>query len=150
MTQNAWHVHKFGGSSLTDSSLHVAAPGEPAIESSKIPLTYVPFRNTHLLAIAASWAETLHAERIMIGIVEEDASGYPDCRPVFIRTFEQLANVATRAGVEGSPFHIHAPLIQLSKAEIILRGQTLGINFALTVSCYDPGPGGEACGVCES
>jgi len=134
-----------GGSALTD--LSIAVPDEPG---SGIPVTYVPARNTVFLSVALGWAETLGAQHIFIGTNAVDYSGYPDCRPVFIRVFEQLANVATKAGVEGSPFHIHAPLIRLSKAEIIRRGQVLGINFALTVSCYNPGPEGEACGVCES
>lgn len=134
-----------GGSALTDRSIDV-----PDAPSNGIPVTYVPARNTIFLSVALGWAEALGAQHIFIGANAVDYSGYPDCRPVFIRAFEQLANVATKAGVEGSGFHIHAPLIQMSKAEIIRRGQTLGINFALTVSCYDPGPEGEACGVCES
>lgn len=134
-----------GGSALTDPSIDV-----PKVPSSGIPITYVPARNTVFLSVALGWAEALGAQHIFIGTNAVDYSGYPDCRPVFIRTFEQLANVATRAGVEGSPFHIHAPLIQMSKAEIIRRGQALGINFALTMSCYDPEPEGEACGVCDS
>jgi len=134
-----------GGSALTDPS--IAIPDAP---SSGIPVTYVPARNTVFLSVALGWAEALGAQHIFIGVNAVDYSGYPDCRPVFIRAFEQLANVATKAGVEGSPFHIHAPLIQLSKAEIIRRGQALGINFALTVSCYNPGSEGEACGLCDS
>ncbi|MFV1997579.1 MAG: 7-cyano-7-deazaguanine synthase QueC [Acidiferrobacterales bacterium] len=134
-----------GGSALTDRSIAV-----PDKAGSGIPVTYVPARNTIFLSVALGWAEVLGAQHIFIGTNAVDYSGYPDCRPVFLRAFEQLANVATRAGVEGSPFHIHAPLIRLSKAEIIRRGQALGINFALTVSCYDPGPEGEACGVCDS
>ncbi len=134
-----------GGSALTDPSIDV-----PNVPASGIPITYVPARNTVFLSVALGWAEALGAQHIFIGTNAVDYSGYPDCRPVFIRTFEQLANVATRAGVEGSPFHIHAPLIQMSKAEIIRRGQALGINFALTMSCYDPEPKGEACGVCDS
>lgn len=134
-----------GGSALTDRSIDV-----PDAPSNGIPVTYVPARNTIFLSVALGWAEALGAQHIFIGANAVDYSGYPDCRPVFIRAFEQLANVATKAGVEGSGFHVHAPLIQMSKAEIIRRGQTLGINFALTVSCYDPGPEGEACGVCES
>ena len=134
-----------GGSALTDPSIAI-----PEAPSSGIPVTYVPARNTVFLSVALGWAEALGAQHIFIGANAVDYSGYPDCRPVFIRAFEQLANVATKAGVEGSPFHIHAPLIQMTKAEIIRRGLALGINFALTVSCYDPGPGGEACGVCDS
>jgi len=134
-----------GGSALTDPSIDV-----PSTPSDGIPVTYVPARNTVFLSVALGWAEVLGAQHIFIGANAVDYSGYPDCRPVYIRAFEQLANVATKAGVEGSSFHIHAPLLQLSKAEIIRRGLALGINFALTVSCYDPGPEGEACGVCES
>lgn len=134
-----------GGSALTDHTIDV-----PSSASNGIPVTYVPARNTIFLSVALGWAETLGAQHIFIGANAVDYSGYPDCRPAFIRSFEQLANVATKAGVEGKNFHIHAPLIQMSKAEIIRRGHALGINFALTVSCYDPGSGGEACGVCES
>ena len=134
-----------GGSALTDMAIDV-----PDAPSSGIPVTYVPARNTMFLSVALGWAEVLGAQHIFIGVNAIDYSGYPDCRPVFLRAFEQLTNVATKVGVEGSSFHIHAPLIQMSKAEIIRRGQALGINFALTVSCYDPGPEGEACGVCDS
>ena len=134
-----------GGSALTDLSIDV-----PDAPSSGIPVTYVPARNTVFLSVALGWAEVLGAHHIFIGVNAVDYSGYPDCRPAFLRAFEQLTTVATKVGVEGGSFHIHAPLIQMSKAEIIRRGQALGINFALTVSCYNPGPEGEACGVCDS
>ena len=115
-----------------------------------IPVTYVPARNTIFLSVALGWAEVLGARDIFIGANAVDYSGYPDCRPAFISAFEQLANVATKAGVEGDRFTVHAPLIDLTKADIISRGQALGINYGLTVSCYNPGPGGEACGRCDS
>lgn len=134
-----------GGSALTDTE--VAVPEEPG---EGIPITYVPARNTIFLSVALGWAEVLGAQDIFIGANAVDYSGYPDCRPEFIRAFEELANLATRAGVEGQRFTIHAPLIAMSKAEIIRTGVGLGINYGLTVSCYNPGPKGEACGVCDS
>jgi 7-cyano-7-deazaguanine synthase len=134
-----------GGSALTDRSLEV-----PQAQQEGIPLTYVPARNTIFLSVALGWAEVLGAQDIFIGANAVDYSGYPDCRPEYIAAFEGLANLATRAGVEGNRFTIHAPLIDMSKAEIIRTGDELGINFALTVSCYNPGPAGEACGVCDS
>ena len=134
-----------GGSALTDKNIAV-----PESQAEGIPITYVPARNTIFLSVALGWAEVLGARDIFIGANAVDYSGYPDCRPVFISAFEQLANVATRAGVEGDRFSIHAPLIDLAKADIIRRGQSLGINYGLTVSCYNPGPQGEACGRCDS
>jgi len=134
-----------GGSALTDRALDV-----PRAPASGIPLTYVPARNTVFLSIALGWAEVLGARDIFIGVNALDYSGYPDCRPAFIETFEQLANLATKAGVEGEHFHVHAPLIHLSKAQIIREGHRLGVDYALTVSCYDPDPGGRACGRCDS
>lgn len=134
-----------GGSALTDVSIDV-----PEAEVSGIPVTYVPARNTIFLSIALGWAETLDAHDIFIGANAVDYSGYPDCRPAFIEAFERLSNLATKAGVEGDGFRIHAPLIDLGKAEIIQRGTALGINYGLTVSCYNPGPMGEACGRCDS
>lgn len=134
-----------GGSALTDHRIDV--PSEP---SEGIPVTYVPARNTVFLALALGWAEVLGASDLFIGVNAVDYSGYPDCRPEFIARFEELANVATRAGVEGARFRIHAPLIQLSKAEIIRRGQALGVDYSLTVSCYAASAQGEACGVCDS
>jgi 7-cyano-7-deazaguanine synthase len=134
-----------GGSALTDKKIAV-----PENQPEGIPITYVPARNTIFLSVALGWAEVLGARHIFIGANAVDYSGYPDCRPVFISAFEQLANVATKAGVEGDRFSIHAPLIDLAKADIIRRGQSLGINYGLTVSCYNPGPRGEACGRCDS
>ncbi len=135
----------FGGSALTDTAIAVPeSPGEG------IPVTYVPARNTVFLAYALGMAEVLGATDIFIGVNAVDYSGYPDCRPEFIRKFEELANLATRAGVEGSRFHVHAPLIDMSKADIIRRGMALGVDYALTVSCYQADPQGLACGRCDS
>ena len=115
-----------------------------------VPITYVPARNTIFLSYALAWAEVLGATDIFLGVNAVDYSGYPDCRPEFIRAFEGLANLATRAGVEGARFEIHAPLLALSKGEIIQRGIDLGVDFSLTHSCYDPTPDGLACGACDS
>ena len=134
-----------GGSALTDAS--IAVPEQP---SAGIPVTYVPARNTVFLALALGWAEVLGAHEIWIGVNAIDYSGYPDCRPEFIAAFERLANLATRAAVEGAAFRIETPLIRLSKAEIIRRGLTLGVDYALTVSCYQPDDAGRACGRCDS
>ncbi len=134
-----------GGSALTDSSIAV-----PTTPGTGIPVTYVPARNTVFLSIALGWAEVLGARDLYIGVNAVDYSGYPDCRPEFIEAFQRLSNVATRAGVEGQPIALHAPLIQLTKAQIIRAGAGLGVDYALTLSCYDPGPGGEACGRCDS
>lgn len=134
-----------GGSALTDPSLAV-----PEQEESGIPITYVPARNTVFLAYALAWAEVLEAEAIYIGVNALDYSGYPDCRPAFIEAFQQLANVATRMGVEGRPLRVEAPLIQLSKAEIIRLGVSLGVDYAQTVSCYQADEEGRACGRCDS
>ncbi|MGB5259168.1 MAG: 7-cyano-7-deazaguanine synthase QueC [Gammaproteobacteria bacterium] len=134
-----------GGSALTDTRIDVPdQPGEG------IPVTYVPARNTVFLALALGWAEVLDARDIFIGVNAVDYSGYPDCRPAFIEAFTQLANVATRAGVEGRPFSIHAPLIEMSKADIIREGLRLGIDYANTVSCYAADEAGRACGVCDA
>ena len=135
----------FGGSALTDPAL--AVPESP---TEGIPITYVPARNSVFLALALAWAETLDARDIFIGVNAVDYSGYPDCRPEFIEAFERLANVATRAGVEGGRFQIHTPLIALTKADIIRRGTELGVDYAATVSCYQPTAQGEACGRCDS
>jgi 7-cyano-7-deazaguanine synthase len=135
----------FGGSALTDMEIQV-----PEEMGEGIPVTYVPARNTVFLSLALGWAEVLGAQEIFIGVNAVDYSGYPDCRPQFIEAFERLANLATKAGVEGSPFRIHTPLIELSKAEIIRRGDRLGIDYGLTVSCYQANQAGEACGVCDS
>ena len=134
-----------GGSAITDRNIPV-----PTAPSEGIPVTYVPARNTVFLAIALGWAEVLGAGAIYIGVNALDYSGYPDCRPEYIEAFQRLANVATRAGVEGRGISLNAPLIQLTKAEIIEAGARLGVDYALTLSCYDPGPGGEACGRCDS
>ncbi len=134
-----------GGSALTDKSL--AVPEGP---SDGIPITYVPARNTMLLALALGWAEVLEARDIFMGVNAVDYSGYPDCRPEFIAAFEKLAALATRAGVEGKPLRVHAPLIRMSKAEIVKRGLELGVDFSMTVSCYRADEQGRACGRCDS
>ncbi len=134
-----------GGSALTDE--RIAVPRTPG---GGIPVTYVPARNTVFLAIALGWAEVLDARAIFIGVNALDYSGYPDCRPAYIEAFQQLANLATRAGVEGRPIRIHAPLIAMQKAEIIQTGARLGVDYALTTSCYDPDALGRACGRCDS
>ncbi len=134
-----------GGSALTDASIAVPeTPGEG------IPVTYVPARNTVFLALALGWAEVLGAGEIHLGVNAVDYSGYPDCRPEFIAAFEALAARATRAGVEGRPLKIVAPLVSLSKADIIRRGVALGLDYALTISCYQPDAAGRACGRCDS
>lgn len=134
-----------GGSALTDTS--IAVPESP---TTGIPVTYVPARNTMMLALALAWAEVLAARDIFIGVNSVDFSGYPDCRPEFIAAFEHLATVATKAGVEGRPCRVHAPLITLSKAEIIREGTRLGVDYGLTVSCYQADEAGRACGRCDS
>jgi 7-cyano-7-deazaguanine synthase len=134
-----------GGSALTDQA--IAVPTEPA---SGIPVTYVPARNTIFLSLARAWAEVLGARDIFLGVNAVDYSGYPDCRPEFIRAFGELATVATKAGVEGEPLRLHAPLIAMSKAQIVAAGVALGVDYALTVSCYQADPAGRACGRCES
>jgi 7-cyano-7-deazaguanine synthase len=142
-------LRAFGGSALTGD---LEVPKDTPLEriGSGIPATYVPARNTIFLAFALGWAETLGAADIFIGANALDYSGYPDCRPEYIEAFERMANLATRAGVEGGHLRIHAPLINLSKAGIIRLGGDLGVEFALTWSCYDPTPEGTACGRCES
>jgi 7-cyano-7-deazaguanine synthase len=134
-----------GGSALTDSKLAVPETLAPGI-----PVTYVPARNTLFLSLALGWAEVIGSRDIFVGVNSVDYSGYPDCRPVFIEAFESLAQVATKAGVEGGRFKIHAPLIDMSKAEIILQGLSLGVDFAATVSCYQADGEGRACGKCDS
>ena len=134
-----------GGSALTDPSVPV-----PETPTAGIPTTYVPARNTVFLALALGWAEVLGATEIYIGVNAIDYSGYPDCRPEFIAVFEQLARLATKAGIEGRGVRIRAPLIELSKAEIIRRGVTLGVDYGLTISCYQPDAAGRACGRCDS
>jgi 7-cyano-7-deazaguanine synthase len=140
----------FGGSALTDD---IAVPkGRSSDEMSHgIPVTYVPARNTIFLSFALAWAEVLGAEDIFLGVNALDYSGYPDCRPEFIAAYETMANLATKAGVEGKQkLKIHTPLMQMTKAEIIRAGMQLGVNYALTSSCYDPGPEGRPCGECDS
>jgi 7-cyano-7-deazaguanine synthase len=140
----------FGGSALTAD---IGVPKGRSLEemSDKIPVTYVPARNTIFLSFALAWAEVLGSCDIFIGVNALDYSGYPDCRPEFIEAFERLANLATKAGVEGRQnLRIHTPLISLSKAEIISQGLRLGVNYGLTSSCYDPSPSGEPCGACDS
>jgi 7-cyano-7-deazaguanine synthase len=134
-----------GGSALTDTA--VAVPERP---SAGIPVTYVPARNTLLLSLALGWAEVLGAADIFVGVNAVDYSGYPDCRPEFIAEFECLARLATKAGVEGVPFKIQAPLIELSKADIIRKGSEFGVDFAMTVSCYQAAQDGAACSKCDS
>ena len=135
----------FGGSALTDSS--IAVPEQP---STGIPLTYVPARNTIMLSLALAWAEVLDAQDIFIGVNAVDYSGYPDCRGPYIEAFERMANLATRAAVEGRRLALHAPLLEMSKAEIIRKGMALGVDYAQTVSCYQADEAGRACGVCDS
>lgn len=135
----------FGGSALTDASIAV-----PEAPTEGIPVTYVPARNTVMLALALAWAEVLGARDIFIGVNAVDYSGYPDCRPEFIEAFERMANLATRAGVEGTRLVIHAPLQHLSKAGIIRRGTALGVDYGQTVSCYQADEAGHACGVCDA
>jgi 7-cyano-7-deazaguanine synthase len=137
-----------GGSALTSSQIDV--PKDQPIDPAVIPSTYVPARNTIFLSVAMGWAEVLGAADIFIGVNALDYSGYPDCRPEFIHAFEQLARLATRAGVEGKALTIHTPLIELSKADIIRLGLSLGLDYGLTHSCYDPAPGGRPCGHCDS
>lgn len=142
-------LRAFGGSALT---AEVEVPKDTPLEriGAGIPPTYVPARNTIFLALALGWAEALGARDIYIGANALDYSGYPDCRPEFIAAFERMANLGTRAGVEGDGFQIHTPLISLTKREIVLRGLALGVDFGLTSTCYDPAPDGAACGRCEA
>jgi len=139
----------FGGSALTDDFDVPKQRAEKEI-SSGIPITYVPARNTIFLAYALAWAEVIPANDIFIGVNAIDYSGYPDCRPEFIQAFESLANLATKAGVEGRNFQVHTPLIKFSKADIIRKARDLGVDLSLTHSCYDPTPEGLACGECDS
>ena len=138
-------LRALGGSSLTDISQQV-----PTEQSAGIPSTYVPARNTIMLSVALGWAEVLGAENVFIGANAVDYSGYPDCRPEYIDAYERVANLATKAGVEGSTFRIHAPLIDLKKADIIKVGYKLGVDFSQTISCYQASPSGAACGICDS
>jgi len=138
-------IGQFGGSALTDASIAV-----PEALAEGIPVTYVPARNTVFLSLGLAWAEVLGACDLFIGVNAVDYSGYPDCRPEFISAFETMANLATKAAVEGRPFRLHTPLIDLSKADIIRAGQGLGVDYSLTVSCYQADDQGRACGVCDS
>lgn len=143
-------LRRFGGSALTAD---IAVPKSRTLDAmgQGIPITYVPARNTVFLSFALAWAEVLGAADIFIGVNALDYSGYPDCRPEYIAAFERMANLATAAGVEGRQrLRIHAPLIELTKAQIIRRGSALGVDYGLTSSCYDPGPGGRPCGACDS
>jgi 7-cyano-7-deazaguanine synthase len=140
----------FGGSALTDD-IDVPKGRDSSQMEHGIPVTYVPARNTIFLSFALAWAEVLGASDVFIGVNALDYSGYPDCRPEFIRAFETMANLATKAGVEGrQKLLIHAPLMHLTKAQIIRRGMDLGVDYALTSSCYDPAPDGKPCGQCDS
>ena len=136
---------KIGGSALTDNTIDV-----PKTTTDGIPITYVPARNTIFLSIAASYAEKYEIRDIFIGVNAIDYSGYPDCRPEFITSYEQMINLGTKAGSEGNPFKIHTPLVNMSKSEIILMGSNLNVNYSDTVSCYSLNEKGEACGVCDS
>ncbi|MBY0474049.1 MAG: 7-cyano-7-deazaguanine synthase QueC [Nitrosomonas sp.] len=148
------HAHKiikinltaFGGSALTDLSIEVPASGK----NINIPVTYVPARNTIMLSLALAWAETLDCQDIFIGVNTVDYSGYPDCRLEYIQAFEKMANLATKAGIEGKQLTIHTPLMPLSKQEIIQLGLALGVDYSFTVSCYQADEAGRACGVCDS
>ncbi len=140
------NLDSIGGSALTDTHIDVPVTG---VAANKIPVTYVPARNTVFLSLGLAWAEVLSAFNLFIGVNAVDYSGYPDCRPEFIQAFEKMANLATKAGVEGHPFKIHTPLINLSKAEIIKQGLNLGVDYSLTVSCYQPIQA-HACGVCDA
>jgi len=137
---------QFGGSALTDTAIDVPMRGvQPGI-----PATYVPARNTVMLSLALAWAEVLGAHDIFVGVNAVDYSGYPDCRPEYIAAFEAMANLATKAAVEGARLRIHAPLIALSKADIVRRGSAFGVDYGLTVSCYQADESGAACGLCDS
>lgn len=143
-------LRAFGGSALTSG---IAVPKNRSLASMGrgIPVTYVPARNTIFLSFALAWAEVLGAQDLFIGVNALDYSGYPDCRPAYIRAFERMANLATRAGVEGrARFRVHTPLIRMTKAQIIRTGLKLGVDYGLTTSCYDPGPRGRPCGRCDA
>jgi len=140
-------LSQFGGSALTDEAIDVPE-ANTSVES--IPITYVPARNTVFLSLALAWSEVLEARDIFVGVNAVDYSGYPDCRPAFINAYEHMANLATRAGVEQQRLTVHAPLIDLTKAEIVQQGTALGVDYSLTVSCYQADDTGAACGVCDS
>jgi len=140
-------LSKIGGSALVGDG---QVPKDRPLDDGAIPSTYVPARNTVFLSLAMAWAEVTGAEAIVIGVNALDYSGYPDCRPEYLDAFERVARLATKAGIEGRPLRILAPLLHLSKADIIRRGLALGLNYGLTLSCYDPGPDGQPCGRCDS
>ena len=137
----------FGGSALVGAS---EIPKGRALDGADIPSTYVPARNTIFLSLALGWAEVVRARAIVLGVNALDYSGYPDCRPEYLAAFENMAALATKAGIEGQPLKILAPLLQMSKADIIRQGLALGLRYGLTHSCYDPGPSGQPCGACDS
>jgi 7-cyano-7-deazaguanine synthase len=139
-------LRAFGGSALT-ADIEVPKSG---VDGTTIPVTYVPARNTIFLSFALAWAEVLGASDIFIGVNALDYSGYPDCRPEFLDAYESMARLATKAGVEGRPLHIHAPLVAMTKADIIRAGVALGVDYRLTISCYDPSPGGRPCDSCDA
>jgi 7-cyano-7-deazaguanine synthase len=143
-------LRTMGGSALTDSEIEVPLDSDRQDGSPVIPVTYVPARNTIMLSLALGWAEVLGSADIFCGVNAVDYSGYPDCRPAFIEAFQALANVATKAGVEGAGFLVHAPLIEMSKAAIVREGLRLGVDFAQTVSCYKADAQGRACGHCDA
>ncbi len=140
------NLDSIGGSALTDTKIHVPVSGL----SKQIPVTYVPARNSVFLSLALGWAEVLSTYQIFIGINAVDYSGYPDCRPEFITAFEKMANLATKAGIEGHKFQVQTPLLNLTKAQIIQEGLRLGVDYSLTISCYQPNQAAEACGVCDA
>ena len=143
-------LRTFGGSALT-AEIDVPKDRDDAAISEGIPITYVPARNTIFLSFCLAWAEVLHASDIFIGVNALDYSGYPDCRPEYVQAFQQMANLATRGGVEGTtPIRIQTPLLHLTKREIVELGLSLGVDYSITMSCYDPGPSGEACGHCDA
>ena len=140
----------FGGSALTDLAIEIPKDRDEAAMGDDIPVTYVPARNTIFLSYALAWAEVLGGSDIFIGVNALDYSGYPDCRPEYLAAYQAMARLATRTGVEGAPITIHAPLIDMTKAEIIKTGVALGVDYALTSSCYDPTADGAACGACDA
>jgi 7-cyano-7-deazaguanine synthase len=142
----ALNLQTFGGSALTDHSLDVPTDGA----TNGIPITYVPARNTIFLSLALAWAEVLDAHALFIGANAVDYSGYPDCRPEYLQAYQAMANLATRAAVEGKALVIHAPLVRMTKAQIILSGMEAGVDFRLTVSCYQADDTGSACGACDA
>ena len=143
-------LSQFGGSALTDDAITVPKGDSVAEIGEAIPVTYVPARNTVFLSLALALAETLSANDLFIGVNALDYSGYPDCRPEYIQAYEAMANLATKQAVEGRPLKIHTPLIDLTKAQIIAKGTDLGVDYGLTLSCYDPGEGGRPCGRCDA